>query len=105
MSAHTPGPWFAVLKDHGSFTIDDNENPQASCVLCSRFDWEEKADEMHANARLIAAAPELLAACNIGLSYIEAVCANTPNQKKRANYADAASIIRAAIATATGSAK
>ncbi|WP_369050479.1 hypothetical protein [Burkholderia gladioli] len=46
------------------------------------------------------AAPELVEAARIGLQYIEAVCFNTPNPKKRANYADAASKIRAALAKA-----
>lgn len=45
---------------------------------------------------------ELLDACRIGLNYIEAVCLNTPNPKKRRNYADAASKIRAAISKAEG---
>ena len=45
---------------------------------------------------------ELLGACETALGYIEAVCFNTPNPKKRKNYADCASILRAAISKATG---
>lgn len=59
-------------------------------------------EEREATARLIAAAPELLAVAEMALSYIEAVCFNTPNEKKRRNYADAASQIRAALSKARG---
>ena len=45
---------------------------------------------------------ELMEAAEMALSYIEAVCFNTPNEKKRRNYADAASKIRAALAKARG---
>lgn len=43
---------------------------------------------------------ELVEACELGLHYIEAVCFNTPNPKKRENYARAASKLRAVIAKA-----
>ncbi|QTP32786.1 hypothetical protein B7759_01364 [Burkholderia glumae] len=58
------------------------------------------AQEAISRARQFSAAPELVEAAKIGLQYIEAVCFNTPNPKKRANYADAASKIRAALAKA-----
>ena len=47
---------------------------------------------------------ELMEAAEMALSYIEAVCFNTPNEKKRRNYADAASKIRAARAKTRGAA-
>lgn len=47
----------------------------------------------------------LLNACNVGLTYIEAMCFNTLNPAKRNNYADAATILRAAIAKADGRAQ
>lgn len=73
MSAqHTPGPWFVVERvqagpaafeeGQGCFQIVDNERPDLANTLCSRYRWPERADEMRANARLIAAAPDLLEA-------------------------------------------
>jgi|688.fasta_scaffold00370_84 hypothetical protein len=68
---HTPGPWFvlplsttmgAEAREPGSFSIGTSEDAGKANILCSRFPWLECADEMRANARLIAAAPELLKA-------------------------------------------
>ncbi len=59
---HTPGKWFPV----GNIVELDNEQ---SADICSVFppDWGQTMhgrddDEMRANARLIAAAPDMLAA-------------------------------------------
>lgn len=49
------------------------------------------------NRELTQLETDLLEACRLGLGFIEAVCFNTPNPKKRRDYADAASKIRAAI--------
>lgn len=66
---HTPGPWFVrhevwsggpMLREGGCFSIEDSEDAFESNVICSRFPWPEKAAELEANARLIAAAPDLL---------------------------------------------
>lgn len=48
---------------------------------------------------------ELVEACELGLHYIEAVCFNTPNPKKRENYANAASKLRTVIAKAKAEAQ
>ena len=60
MSAnHTPGPWAAIeIKGDPlrSFAID------AGVYLGSLAVWPVHSDEMQANAQLIAAAPDLLAA-------------------------------------------
>jgi len=57
MSKHTPGPWKVHLVD-GALIVDDAgwEVAEAS------GDYDTDADRMEANARLIAAAPDLLAA-------------------------------------------
>jgi hypothetical protein len=57
MSAHTPGPWHADLpeKIHPRFVRDTAEVVIAYC--------DRGLEEAKANARLIAAAPELLEAC------------------------------------------
>jgi alkylhydroperoxidase family enzyme len=103
---HTPGPWEAIGRtvsaENGSVFCIADCNAAITGRGWSGTDYTGEQYQL-ANARLIAAAPELLAAAQIGLQYIEAVCFNTPNPKKRANYADAASIIRAAITKATGS--
>lgn len=95
MSAHTKGPW--RVGGPTEYTNQVSIEPAIGCVYGA-------GDEVKANANLIAAAPELLTACHISLSYLEAVCFNTPNPKKRRNYADAAAILHAAIAKATGAA-
>lgn len=65
---HTPGPWMLLeSSDPGAFDIQDDEGT----VLCSRYAYEEKAVEFMANARLIAAAPELLAELAKVMSWIK----------------------------------
>ena len=55
MSKHTPGPW--EIKNQNLVAEGGN------CVLANLHMWQGDApDEGKANARLIAAAPELLAA-------------------------------------------
>ena len=62
---HTPGPWrYTVRNDNGlpATLYADNDGCDVDMAdFC--MDWVEAfCDEAHANARLIAAAPELLAA-------------------------------------------
>lgn len=62
----TPGPWIAktdypTYGQLGSFKVEANEPPYG-LVICERGSYHERAKEMAANARLIAAAPELLEA-------------------------------------------
>lgn len=63
---HTPGPWQYLAKLSGS------ENHKGFRIVCERRDgwWiadtspiDQDGTEGEANARLIAAAPDLLAAC------------------------------------------
>lgn len=64
MNAHTPGPWFISYTHDGNteIAIDDapgiNGQRDYDLVTVTHGD----PDELRANARLIAAAPELLAA-------------------------------------------
>lgn len=93
MSAHTPGPWVHHQEDNIITT------PNGFCKL---LEWQARSmhvsqEERDANARLIAAAPELLAA----LRALEAMAERyrplgspTPEAQKNA---------RIAIARATGS--
>ena len=54
---HTPGPWIVTEYDgRGPMEVQSSENPGASLALV----YAEHPDQMEPNARLIAAAPELL---------------------------------------------
>lgn len=66
-SAHTPGPWKLEEKFDGSYIVPEKTTPQ------ERQDYGEVViacllrPNKEANARLIAAAPDLLAACLLAL--------------------------------------
>lgn len=65
MSNHTPGPWTRFpgerFKHDSSAGVKDSSGNYIACALDqNRYDRDE---EVEANARLIASAPELLAAC------------------------------------------
>ena len=99
MSKHTPGPWSVVEHDHA--ICIQTESPSKTKYGASRyaaiggFDRNDRAqlEEARANARLIAAAPELLEA-------LQKIAGNTYDEWT--NGAEAARIARAAIAKATG---
>lgn len=57
-AAHTPGPWTIEYVIDGAFRILDAE----SCVVVSRNEFPRRHIEFVANAWLIAAAPDMLAA-------------------------------------------
>ena len=57
MSTHTPGPWLIEPTDTSKAIVTDD------CVICEMAPWDDEyQDELEANARLIAAAPDLLEA-------------------------------------------
>lgn len=62
MSKHTPGPWVAELGADGAFAIEADRQgiTGGMLVLASRNTHPLMAEQMHANARLIAAAPDML---------------------------------------------
>ena len=91
---HTPGPWMPFVDGDGCFAIFPDADPHIS--LCSRAPWPQRAKESAANARLIAAAPDLLAALN-RLVHLTAILPPDMDEPGSA-MADA----RAAIAKATG---
>jgi hypothetical protein len=82
-SKHTPGPWeFFDTLCIGVMSA------QSDVAHCSGYDGNRSRDEELANARLIAAAPDLLAALEALLSYDDMV--------------ECADMARAAIAKARG---
>ena len=94
MSAHTPGPWRAVPNAPGiSDTVIDSGRMVVADVISRK-----STDELRANARLIAAAPDLLEALRALVDLQEA---NEASETKALDFWDHA---RAAIAKATGGA-
>lgn len=85
---HTPGPWHHGLHHHGHLAVQA-ENGRL-VTLCGAIARDDAQLENHANARLIAAAPDLLAA----LQKIDANAAESVEWIRRA--------AREAIARAQG---
>lgn len=88
---HTPGPWRAII---GMTLGDDEQRARTVAHLACEFqvfaDAHVKSDEVPANTHLIAAAPDLLAACQSALRQLD-----------YGDIAAAGPILRAAIAKAT----
>lgn len=89
MSKHTPAPWkIGEAKTQKSLAIfqdkaqEDGKIYHAICLI-SPLDKVEEVDL--ANAKLIAAAPELLEACNIALRYFNGI--DTESQSEAAFHA------------------
>ena len=70
MTANTPGPWTAFNKGMGDTEIIANNRVVCDCTFLDALD----GSEFQANARLIAAAPDLLAA----LESLEKMTSNLP---------------------------
>lgn len=77
MSKHTPGPWKVMPRINNFIDIEHSQNlvkgaiTLALCRVQARQSWE---DEAQANARLIAAAPDLLEALQGMVSAWNMVC-------------------------------
>ncbi len=102
MSKHTPGPWHHTGREFND--VRDSDDELVAVALHLRVGQPERSvQEAEANARLIAAAPELLEALKTAMQQLETDAifmslsgANGDHQAK------AALIARAAIAKATG---
>ena len=105
MSAHTPGPWAVttVGSCHGIHpAASDNERDDICRVAPHNYHpngWQAAKGEAEANARLIAAAPDLLAALRALVG--EADLGEIDHDDETRRLLDAA---RAAIAKAIGGA-
>lgn len=67
MSKHTPGPWMVDTNFRGEQFVqagntEDGIQPFGSCSCCGEYIYGYNQEEREANARLIAAAPDLLEA-------------------------------------------
>lgn len=102
---HTPGPWFAdrdgnVWRRHPAELYQNGggvagDQPIARATV-GHFRWENKFP-MEANARLIAAAPDLLEAAKLAEDIIDDFVAGGPDAKAEA----ALKALQAAITRAT----
>ena len=93
---HTPGPWKVIGKDKTEIGALLG-TPEAIVIADTRFFQEPTNPRERADARLIAAAPDLLAACEAALDNIPYVAA------VQWDY-DLAQQLKAAIAKARGEA-
>ena len=98
---HTPGPWTAEERDERILIWSDGSHDYLAALSLDADGADEEvadayADERQANARLIAAAPDLLAACEAALR----VCnlSGTGERDRRAAIAK----LEAAVAKARG---
>ena len=100
ISQHTPGPWKVIKDRRKKITVQSyNHNFCTIEGLIPR-------DEVMSNARLIAAAPDLLAACQAWLAEMNEKCIilgwESVEQYQSSVHPDEAySLIRAAISKAT----
>ena len=96
---HTPGPW--LLRSSTVYALDATGTTNRFWAQ-PQVGWVENGvaytseDELTANARLIAAAPDLLAAANRALNYIQAT------EGELGITLDSGDMLRAAIAKALG---
>ena len=61
MSKHTPGPWYvAYRQNHGGSTTADRIVSDSGETICEGLSWNDNGEM---DGALIAAAPDLLAAC------------------------------------------
>jgi len=95
---HTPGPWEFDDKNSSGFPLlclyaADNRNP---------FHGSRSDAEMNANARLIAAAPDLLDALRNTASMLRSACLAITDTEARQMALETVAEANTAIAKATG---
>jgi len=75
LTHHTPGPWKAPEHPSGEMGFVWQITPERphhrhACAVGTVFRWGDLLAESEANARLIAASPDLLAACKAAVEVI-----------------------------------
>lgn len=101
LTEHTPGPW----KYDETWALVHGADNSEVCAIHSGSPGEQRNNRnvVYANAHLIAAAPELLAALKEALPQVERTHCRAPDGETCDNMVIA--IVRAAIARAEGGAK
>lgn len=101
MSDHTPGPWSA---DYGDFSAYCETGAEVCKATKGNHDdgTSIPEDEMEANLRLVAAAPELLAACRMLRACLADWCEIAEDDDQRDDDHQAMRDAQAAIAKAEG---
>ena len=100
---HTPGPWASNRSVFSSSATTEIHigNPSHTCAVVYIDNLGKHKEEQEANARLIAAAPDMLAALS---AYVAAINGLSRQQVEECPFAviDCVHAARAAIAKATG---
>lgn len=91
---HTPGPWYSPNDNGQIYSQTDRRNPVVDVYGAHNRDRDE--DETLANVNLIAAAPEMLAACEAAYRWLNTLGEDSGSRSK------VLAEIRAAIAKAKG---
>jgi len=100
MSTHTPGPWQLHKSDD---TLVIGSDCREVAEACGDYTEEAEWPRMEANARLIAAAPDLLSALKDARESIEALANMVSDATQfRQDVSDDLARINAAIAKAEG---
>lgn len=94
--AHTPGPWKAIITKDGRKLVGVGQENGEGVTDCGFGIWAWGEPEAIANARLIAAAPDMLEALYTAKACLERL---DETEKSKTAYGD----ICAAIAMATAS--
>lgn len=93
MVEHTPGPWSVEPDDRPNMEWNNHIAAGEYMRICFMSHYPSRQDEMEANAHLIAAAPDLLAACKAMFEWTKS--------RTDIHPADAWEMARKAIAKAT----
>ena len=96
MSKHTPGPWKWISADRGSLLVTGEET---ALILQTTKKVEDRNNTDTPDARLIAAAPEMLEALKYYFRVLEEV--NGPDWNKRPDHVLSKMITAAAKAEVT----
>lgn len=101
---HTPGPWRLLVGDEGDFILhgDSPEPHGQNMVICSRNIGTPNSAEGIANARLISAAPDLLAALKHAIEVDTEWRSRHGEYRRTPEYQESYDMAIAAIAKAEG---
>lgn len=96
MSAHTPGPWRREQNRRGQWEVFG----ATESIVCRVANWTQPIDD--ANARLIAAGPDLIAALKATHQQLLVLSGRATTDAWRTNVAQALLAAEAALAKAEG---